>query len=264
MIVFVGCSYTWGSGLQYEYLYENGWSVDEINKVLPFNYHLEQLSYDADEYRKKHNWPNLVAKELNKPFVIGTYTNGGSNLTTTLPALDCLNHISRAYSITTIVVQFTSWVRDVEDDDNFKLKFPFNGSRKNLDSTQQDFMNEQILSQIKQIEKCCKDIQSHEDLEYGHMNNRDKFPSWFGLSWQEDLGCVLKEYYPENFIPIHFEGNTYNSFEPITPPGFNEYDSLDKPGLRICDTIPGVKDTHLNSKGCKVVAKSIIKKLKQY
>ena len=96
------------------------------------------------------------------------------------------------------------------------------------------------------------------------MNNRDKFPSWFGLSWQEDLGSVLKEYYPENFIPIHFEGNTYNSFEPITPPGFNEYDSLDKPGLRICDTIPGVKDTHLNSKGCKVVAKSIIKKLKQY
>ena len=35
MILFVGCSYTWGSGLQYEYLYDKGWSVDEINKVLP-------------------------------------------------------------------------------------------------------------------------------------------------------------------------------------------------------------------------------------
>ena len=39
MILFVGCSYTWGSGLQYEYLYEKGWSVDEINNVLPDNYH---------------------------------------------------------------------------------------------------------------------------------------------------------------------------------------------------------------------------------
>ena len=43
MIVFVGCSYTWGSGLQYEYLQDKGWSVDEINKVLPDNYHLENL-----------------------------------------------------------------------------------------------------------------------------------------------------------------------------------------------------------------------------
>ena len=58
MILFVGCSYTWGSGLQYEYLYEKGWSIDELNKVLPVNYHLENLSYEADEYRKQNNWPN--------------------------------------------------------------------------------------------------------------------------------------------------------------------------------------------------------------
>ena len=82
MILYVGCSYTWGSGLQYEYLQDKGWSVDELNQVLPVNYHLENLSYEADEYRKQNNWPNLVSKELDKAFVIGTYTNGGSNLTT--------------------------------------------------------------------------------------------------------------------------------------------------------------------------------------
>ena len=48
MILYVGCSYTWGSGLQYEYLQDKGWSIDEINKVLPVNYHLENLSYGAD------------------------------------------------------------------------------------------------------------------------------------------------------------------------------------------------------------------------
>ena len=118
MILFVGCSYTWGSGLQYEYLHnEKGWSVDEINKVLPNNYHLENLSYEADEYRKQNNWPNLVAKELNKAFVIGTYTNGGSQLNTIKQALEYTHRIARNNSIDTIVVQFTDWLRDVNDEE---------------------------------------------------------------------------------------------------------------------------------------------------
>ena len=164
MIAFVGCSYTWGSGLQYEYLYEKGWSVDELNKVLPYNHHLELLEYGADEYRKQNNWPNLVAKELDKSYVIPTYCNGGSNLSTTLPALQNLDRISRADSITTIVVQFSDWLRDCGDRELIK---------------------------------------------------------------------------------------------------FGQIDKIDK-GLRLCDTIEGLDDQHLNSEGCKVVADSIIKKLKQY
>ena len=30
MILYVGCSYTWGSGLQYEYLLDKGWSAKEL------------------------------------------------------------------------------------------------------------------------------------------------------------------------------------------------------------------------------------------
>ena len=115
MILFVGCSYTWGSGLQYEYLLDKGWSVKELNKVLPVNYHLEHLSYESDEYRKQKNWPNLVSKELNKSFVIGTYTNGGSNLSTTLPVLNNTCRIARTNSIDLVVVQFTDWLRDMND-----------------------------------------------------------------------------------------------------------------------------------------------------
>ena len=115
MILYVGCSYTWGSGLQYEYLLDKGWSVKELNKVLPVNYHLEHLSYEADEYRKQNNWPNLVSKELNKSFVIGTYTNGGSNLSTTLPVLNNTGKIARTNSIDLVVVQFTDWLRDMND-----------------------------------------------------------------------------------------------------------------------------------------------------
>ena len=153
MILFVGCSYTWGSGLQYEYLQDKGWSIDEINKVLPVNYHLENLSYGADEYRKQNNWPNLVSKELDKAFVIGTYTNGGSNLSTIRPCLDNLHRIARTNTIDTVVVQFSDWLRDVNDE---KIIY-YPGDK--TDIVTQEFIDNTILNQIQQIARICDSIE---------------------------------------------------------------------------------------------------------
>jgi lysophospholipase L1-like esterase len=248
MILFVGCSYTWGSGLQYEYLYDKGWSVDEINKVLPVNYHLEHLSYEADQYRKQNNWPNLVAKEMNKAFVIGTYTNGGSNLTTTLHSIEHCHQISRTNSITTVVVQFSDWLRDVNDDTI--SRYPGNL----LNVTTQEFIDNTILNQIEQVVNVCNSLRGAYDHNLkDHKYPKNPYPAWVGLSWQKDVGDVLKKHYPENFIPIYRDGKEYNSFAP----------NIDE-GLRICDVLPGVDDTHLSSKGCKVIADSIIRKLKSY
>ena len=245
MIAFVGCSYTWGSGLQYEYLYEKGWSIDELNKVLPYNHHLELLEYDADEYRKQNNWPNLVAKELNKSFVIPTYSNGGSNLSTTLPALQNLDRISRAGSLTTIVVQFSDWLRDCGDRE--LMKYP--GDK--LDITTQEYIDKQISIHTKQISDYCNGIFTRFDVNYQDIP-KSNYPNWVGLSWRQDIGDYLKKHYPKNFIPIHYKGKEYTSFSQIDE------------GLRLCDTIEGLNDQHLNSEGCKVVADSIVKKLKQY
>jgi|TARA_B110000211_G_scaffold121998_1_gene140715 lysophospholipase L1-like esterase len=249
MILFVGCSYTWGSGLQYEYLYDKGWSVDEINKVLPVNYHLEHLSYEADQYRKQNNWPNLVAKEMNKAFVIGTYTNGGSNLTTTLHSIEHCHQISRTNSITTVVVQFSDWLRDVNDDTI--SRYP---GKNLLNVTTQEFIDNTILNQIEQVVNVCNSLRGAYDHNLkDHKYPKNPYPAWVGLSWQKDVGDVLKKHYPENFIPIYRDGKEYNSFAP----------NIDE-GLRICDVLPGVDDTHLSSKGCKVIADSIIRKLKSY
>ena len=247
MIVFVGCSYTWGSGLQYEYLQDKGWSIDEINKVLPVNYHLENLSYEADEYRKQNNFPNLVSKELDRAFVIGTYTNGGSNLSTIRPCLDNLHRIARTNTIDTVVVQFTDWLRDVNDE---KISnYPGNIT----DITTQEFIDNTILNQIQQIERVCNSLRDSYDPNLkDHKYPENPYPSWVGLSWRNDLGKVLKKHYPNNFIPIYHNGQEYDSF-----------DYIDK-GLRLCDSMPGVEDQHLNSKGCKVIADSIIRKLKSY
>tara|TARA_B100001778_G_scaffold317106_1_gene304550 strand:- start:372 stop:1124 length:753 start_codon:yes stop_codon:yes gene_type:complete len=245
MILFVGCSYTWGSGLQYEHLSKEGWTTDELNKVLPYNYHLELLDYEADEYRKQHNWPNLVSKQLNKSFVIPTYSNGGSNLSTILPALQCVDRISRANSITTIVVQFTDWLRDCGD--NELVKYPGN----KLDITTQDYIDSQISLQIKQISDLCNGIFTRIDANHQDIS-KSNYPNWVGLSWRDDIGEYLKKHYPKNFIPIHYKGKEYTSFGKIDN------------GLRLCDTIEGLDDQHLNSNGCKVIADSIIKKLKKY
>ena len=245
MILFVGCSYTWGSGLQYEYLYDKGWSVDELNKVLPYNHHLELLEYGADEYRKQNNWPNLVAKQLNKSFVIPTYSNGGSNLSTILPALRCVDRISRSDSITTIVVQFSDWLRDCGDRE--LIKYP--GDK--LDITTQDYIDSQISIQVKQISDLCNSISTRFDANYQDIP-KNNYPSWVGLSWQQDVGDYLKKHYPKNFIPIHHNNKEYTSFSQIDE------------GYRLCDTIEGLDDTHLNSQGCKIVSDSIVRKLKSY
>jgi len=243
MIVFAGCSYTWGSGLQYEYLLDRGWSVDKINQHLPMNSHLEHLSYEADEYRKQNNWPNLVSKELDKSFVIGTFTNGGSNISTILPSLDLVRRIRRTNSISTIVVQFTDWIRDIND---VKIEeYPNN----KLDIVSQNYIDTKILFQINQVVSKCNEIQSGSDLNYNHID-RGSYPKWVGLSWRRDVAILLKKHYPKNFIPIYYNDKEYLSF-----------DRIDK-GLRLCDSIPGVEDQHLNSEGCKVIANSIVKKLK--
>ena len=248
MILFVGCSYTWGSGLQYEYLYDKGWSIDEINKVLPDNYHLENLSYEADEYRKQNNWPNLVSKELDKAFVIGTYTNGGSQLSTIKQSLEYTKKIARSNSITTVVIQFSDWLRDINDE---KLtKYPGQIS----DVTTQEFIDNTILNQIKQVTSICNELRTTYDPNLkNHMYPENPYPAWVGLSWQKDVGDVLKKHYPENFIPIYRDGKEYTSFAP----------NIDE-GLRLCDSIPGVKDEHLNSEGNKMIANSIVRKLKSY
>ncbi len=234
MILFVGCSYTWGSGLQYEYLYDKGWSVDKLKDDMDRNIakdSIDPLDYKADEYRKQHSWPNLVAKKLNKPYRVGT-TKSASNLNQILKSIKHekeLCYSSKSNQIDTIVVQFTDWTRD--------------------DLIVEDSIDKTIEYHIKQIADSCDDIINDETISNNSYSN--SYPAWIGLSWRKDIGNVLKEKYSENFTPIHHNNKEYTSFSQI-----------DK-GYRLCDTIKGLNDKHLNSQGCKIISDSIIRKLKQ-
>ena len=232
MILFVGCSFTWGAGLQFEYLFENGHSVEEINKLIPPNTYLENLDYKADEYRKKHHFPNLVAKKLNKPYTLGKIGNGGTNNNMTF-VIDNINELMQYYDkkrikpVEMVIVQFTEFMRDVSDD------WRINQHTRDFEKNN----NKEIFKQIKEFNIACQ----------------NKGLKWFGLSWHKDVGNFLKKHYSEKFIPIIQDNDKYVCFDDL---------DIDRgTQLRLADVIPGIKDTHLSSTGHKVIANSILEKI---
>ena len=169
-----------------------------------------------------------MAKKLNKPYRVGT-TKSSTNLTQILNSIKHekeLCYSSSANQIDTIVVQFTDWTRD--------------------DTTFENSVNRTIEHHVKLIADACDDIRNDKFIK--SKSYKTSYPSWVGLSWHKDIGKLLEKDYPENFIPLYYKKERYNNFE-----SFRESD-----GLILS------RDGHFNSKGCKVIADSIVKKLKQY
>ena len=67
-------------------------------------------------------------------------------------------------------------------------------------------------------------------------------------------------------MPLYHKGKEYDSMEElIVVDGdwrFDDSSFQHKDNLRICDVIKGVNDPHLSSTGHKVIANSIIRRLK--
>ena len=207
--------------------------------MIPPTFKLESLDYSCDSYRKKHRYANLVAKELNVCHEVINMVNGGSN-----PNTRKLLNENPTPDYATYIIQFTNWARGVEDED-----------LKNY--IKNDTIGDEILRQMKGIISTI-----HTDA------------NWYVFSWEEDAGDVLSKKYPDNHIPIYLDGKEYNSFTETVVnregnPSFNETPDngrggvSDDKGLRLCDVIPGLNDTHLSSKRHKMIADSIIRKLKK-
>lgn len=248
MILFVGCSYTWGAGLQFEYLSkERGWTSDEINAINPPKSHLEHLDYKCDEYRKKHHFPNLVAKKMNMAYGLGKLGNGGNNYEIAKIVEHAAMELSGSEPIELVVIQFTDWTRSCPEIYN---RADSDGT-DNIDFLSNDHIKKIITTQIDEINFGCKQ----------HLKS-----NWIGWSWRNDLAQVLKTKYPKNFLPLYHKGKEYDSMEELIVVGvdwrFDDSSFQHKDNLRICDVIQGVDDTHLSSTGHKVIANSIIRRLK--
>ena len=80
-IYFIGCSYTWGAGLEMEYYHNNkNWDTERIQKENDMSINrLENGIYEAAEYRRKNRFGNLVAKHFDINHEVLNMSNGGNN-----------------------------------------------------------------------------------------------------------------------------------------------------------------------------------------
>jgi hypothetical protein len=220
MILFLGDSFTWGQGLHYYSLVEEkGWSWDDCKQFFESNKRFETLGFQVDEFRRRNSFPYLVSKELDMPFQTTKMENGGDNYVL-FEMLENLQPFCTPNIIDFIVVQFSSPSRSI-----------LNGTEPKLNT-----IDEQIKLQVSRISDFC---------------NRWKI-KWLGISWQEEIGNILKSNYIENFVPIKYKDKEYTHFDfnynPKLHPLFIQYKE-------------NIKDGHFNLEGHKVIAKSIIDKV---
>ena len=235
-IYFTGCSYTWGAGLEMEYYHiQEGWDINKIAKENDMSVNrLENETYDAAEYRRKHRFGNLVAKHFNINHEILNMGNGNSNEQIYQLVERCTLSVPKF-----IIVQLTHFSRDGEC----------------RDIIQKD------LSQIDIENLCHKQIYRFINLEKQRTEKGHYMPKLLFIAWHKENGVVLKKHFADRMIPIHIDGKDYNSFED-TAEDFNNHNIRDYNKMRLCDVILGIEDTHLSSIGHRIVADSIIKYLK--
>jgi lysophospholipase L1-like esterase len=220
MILFLGDSFTWGQGLQYYYLTEHkGWNWEDCQNFVSDNKRFETLEFEADEFRKKNSFSYLVSKELDLPFHTPRIENGGDNQVS-YQILQNIQSLISTTNISLIIVQFSSPTRSI------------------LNNTEPKFntIQRQIEHQVERISNLCNEC----GIE------------WLGISWQEEIGEILKKEYTKNYIPIQYKNSKYKSFDYTMNPSL-------KP-LFIEET-EKIEDGHFNLEGHKVIADSILKKI---
>jgi len=217
MFIFYGCSYTYGQGLQYYWLVENtdktwGDMDDYTGAKIP----QEQLPFEAEQYRIQHSYPHLVSKHFGVNYFNTSVHNGGDN--------------SGMYS----KLRYTGYVNTTHVDYHI---FQFTNPGRNTDDVNSvDNIDDLCYHQIERMKK--------EIDVYGPDSK------WLGLSWYDEIGEILKEKYPDNFIPIVYKDKEYVSFE-----------HLDE--LEIHHQHPESGDRHFSDYGHSVIANSIIKKVEE-
>lgn len=219
MILFLGDSYTWGQGLQYIHLVESkGWTWKQCENIVPPNANMEWLGLDEDEFRKKNSFPYLVAQKLDIPFSVGRFENGGDNQTT-YQMLQSINPFISTNNIFCIIVQFSEPSRSLAHEYDESL----------------GTIEEQIKLQVSRIDSYCK------------KTNID----WLGISWQPEIGEILKSEYSENYVPIMYNEKEFTNFS-------TRYSELSNMFLK--NTYP-INDEHFNLDGHKLIAESILNKI---
>ena len=229
MILFLGCSLTWGQGLQIEKWLNEGKSIEFCNLNSSPGYHAEHMSYDDNEFRKSKSYPNLVSKELNVSYST-KWGNGGSN-DEILFIIENLDKLIHPDGLELIVLQFTDMCRD----DMFQYSYKNNFY---------DLLEIHVKNQISKI-----------DHALSNVWNRN-IP-WVSLCWHKEHSDFLKERYPKNFIKLNYDNKEFDNIDSL-----NQYGKDNSLMFELCDKYDGIDDGHPTIEWHNIISSSIIKKIK--
>lgn len=169
MILFLGDSFTWGQGLEWESLIlDKKWKVTDVDKLIPPHGNCESLPIDLYDYRIKHHFPRLVSEHFNESYHIGRFGNGGSN-GNIYHILNNIEEFIYPENLKLIIIQFTHSSRHVKINEN------------NIDSIHhQDVL--EFKTAIKRV--------------------RDKYPliKFVCLSWLPELGEEIRNVFGDEYI----------------------------------------------------------------
>lgn len=186
MILFLGDSFTWGQGLEWEWLINNeNYSTQDINKLMPPNHACERLPIHLQDYREKNRWPRLVSEHFNHQYDLSRCGNGGSNYDAQI-VLQNLEHFIYPENLDLVIFQLTNSHRNIPDD--------FEGD-----------VDELFIGDVLSFKNTIESIKSkHPQINF------------LTLSWLPEPADIIERIMgKEMLVKFNFEGNEYNSFEPF-------------------------------------------------
>jgi len=269
-IIFAGCSFTWGQGLNY---YSN---LDTIIEPLPDQFVQKDLTYSHIEYIKSHRYPRLVANYFNS-FELVQLQNGGSNQSTinyfeTLltnqnihQSVDNFGLDTRPVNVSEIsyiVFQITQWWRDevLLPFNKVKIKFSFQDTmfNQNAKNTLQNYMKisnkslEQVLYELK--------LSSITDVKTWLKKYEEQGVKVLILIWPNDYKDVIEndDWIIDRLVAIDYKEQKYTNIEDLMNHNKGLTINNDFEHFDICP-----QDHHPSIKCHQILADSIISRIKQ-
>ena len=243
MILFLGDSFTWGQGLYFEKWRDSGIDVMKWKKTKGHidEFPHENLDYESDCFRKENHFPALVAKHFDRCYNV-KWGNGGSNWDI-VHQINSIPFLSPQFrnGLDLIVIQLTDWTRN----DNRLL---YNSDLYEQSVPNIDYLMKEKDWEDKLVDKMMKNEALFQVQKMKELLDELEL-NWVVLSWRNDMGNMIKKHFPENYVPIYFNNHKYSAFEKCLEKGS---------GYTLEDEFD---DGHLNTKGCQLVADSIIKKI---
>lgn len=223
MILFLGDSFTWGQGLHYYYLVENEGWTWDD---------CEQYLTNVKHFESLGFKPDEYRKQNNFPYLVGKELN----LPIITPRAENGGDNYEIYKVSKntdlfvtntnidyVIVQFSAGGRSL-----------VHGSDENPHDSIDKFLEHEI-----------------DRIAY-ELNKKNL--KWYGISWFIEHGQIMKEKYPNNHIPILYKGEEFDAFE------FEKQPELRNLIIQYTQNIP---DGHFNLEGHRVIADSIITKIKE-